>query len=69
MTAPHILKAFKKDVRYTVLVNRGFDSDIVGTHSVRAGVAMDMFLNGLSETVVKKLVRWGGATFQTYIHT
>ena len=30
---------------------------------------MAMILNGVSETVVKKLGRWGGATFQTYIHT
>ena len=30
---------------------------------------MDMILSGVSETVGKKLGRWGGATFQTYIHT
>ena len=69
MTAPHILKAVKKVLRYIGILNRGFYIDRDVTHSLRSGVAMDMFLNGLSETVVKKLVRWGRATFQTYIHT
>ena len=69
MAAPHILKAVKKSVRDTGILNRDFDINIVGTRSLRAGVAMAMILNGVSKTVVKKLRRWGGATFQTYIHT
>ena len=69
MTAPHILQAVKKAVRDTGLLNRGFDIDRVGTHSLRSGGAIAMILNGVSETVVKKLGRWGGATFQIYIHT
>ena len=68
MIAPHILQAVKKAVIDTGLINRGFDIDRVGTHSLRAGGAMSVILNGVSETVVKKLGRWGGATFQTYIH-
>ena len=68
MTAPHILKAVKKAVRDTGLVNRGFDINRVGTLSLWAGRAMEMILNGVSETVVKKLGRWVGVTFQTYIH-
>ena len=67
VTAPHILKAVKKEVRDKGLVNRGFDIDRVSTHSLRAGGAMAMILNGVSETVVKKRGRWGGATFQTNI--
>ena len=69
MTDQHILKAFKKSVRDTGLVNIGFDIYRVSTQSLRAGGAMAMILNGVSETVVKKLGRWGGATLQTYIHT
>ena len=69
MIAPHILQAVKKAVIDTGLINRGFDIDRVGTHYLRAGGAMAVILNGVSETVVKKLGRWGGATFQIYIHT
>ena len=69
MTAPHILQAVNKAVRDTGLINRGFDIDGVGTHYIQAGRAMATILNGVSKTVVNKLVRWGGATFQTYIHT
>ena len=69
MIDPHILQAFKKAVRDTGLINRGFDIDRVGTHSLQAGREMSMIPNGVSETVVKKLVRWGEATFQKYIHT
>ena len=69
MTAPHILQAVKKTVRNTGIINRGFDIDRVGTHSLQAGGEMAMILNGVSKTVVKKLGRWGGATFHTYIHT
>ena len=69
MTAPHILQSVKKAVRDTGVINRGFDIDRVGTHSLQAGGAIAMILNGVSKTVVKKLGRWGGATFQTYILT
>ena len=69
VTAPHILKEVNKALRYAGLVNRGLDIDRVGTHSLRSGGAMDMILNRVSETVVKKLGRWGGEIFQTYIHT
>ena len=57
MTSPNILKAVKKEVRDTGLVNRGFDIYRVSTHSLRADGAMAMILNGVSETVVKKLGR------------
>ena len=69
VTAPHILQSVKKAVRDTGIINIGFDINRVGTHSLQANGAMAMILNGVSETVVKKLGRWGGATFQTYIHT
>ena len=67
--SPTYLKSANKSVRDTGIINRGFDINRVGTHYIRAGGSMAMILNGVSETVVKKLSRWGGATFQTYIHT
>ena len=67
--SPYILKSVKKAVRDTGLVNRGLDINRIGIHSLQTGGAMAMILNGASKTVVKKLGRLGGATFQTYTHT
>ena len=64
--APHILKAVKKEVRDPGIVNRGFDIDRVGTHSLWAGGAMAMILNRVSETVAKKLV-YGAERYYRHI--
>ena len=59
-------------VRYAVagcgLLERGFKLSQVGSHSLRAGGAMALKLNGIDETTIKKLGRWSGNTFMTYIH-
>ena len=69
VTAPMILTAVKKAVISTGLYRQGFSSKRVGTHSLWAGGAMAMLLNGVSETSIRKLGRWSGATFEVYIHT
>ena len=47
---------------------RGYDINKVGSHSLRSGGAMAMHLNGVGVPAIKKLGRWSGDTFMTYIH-
>ena len=68
VSCPDIVKAVKDSVRRLKLVEKGFTLKRVGSHSLRAGGAMAMILNGINETVVKRLGRWSGQTFETYIH-
>jgi hypothetical protein len=46
----------------------GIDPDIVGVHSLRAGGAMSLKLQGESDTTIMKQGRWSGLTFLQYIH-
>ena len=50
------------------LHERGYDIDHVESHSLRSGGAMAMHLNGVGVPAIKKLGRWSGDTFMTYIH-
>jgi hypothetical protein len=47
----------------------GFTEQTVSSHSLRAGGAMAMKLNGIDDTIIKKHGRWSSDTFLTYIHT
>ena len=51
------------------LLLKGYELHKVGSHSLRAGGAMAMKLNGVDDTRIKQLGRWSGDTFLTYIHT
>ena len=46
----------------------GIDSDRVGSHSLRAGGAIVMKLNGVDTETIMKHVRWKSLTFMMYIH-
>ena len=50
------------------LHTQGIDTDLIGVHSLRAGGAMAMKLNGSSDTSIKKQGRWSSLTFLQYIH-
>ena len=46
----------------------GIDPDLVGAHSLRAGGAMALKLNGINDTTIMKIGRWTSLTFLQYIH-
>ncbi len=51
------------------LHTQGIDTDLIGVHSLCAGGAMAMKLNGSSDTTnIKKQGRWSSLTFLQYIH-
>ena len=55
----------------TKLLNLGkqaIDPDLVGAHSLRAGGAMALKLNGYDDIVIMKMGRWQSITFLQYIH-
>lgn len=47
----------------------GITTDLVSTHSLRAGGATAMSLNGENDTMIQKMGRWTSNTFLTYIQT
>ena len=55
-------------VRTLKLHEAGIDPDLVGVHSLRAGGAMALKLQGKSDTTITKMGRWSGLTFLDYIH-
>ena len=61
-----------RKIRFTVkalnLADHGIDPDLVGIHSLRAGGAMAMRLNGADDTTIMKMGRWTSMTFMMYIH-
>ena len=47
---------------------KGFPLNRIGSHSLRAGGAMALKLNGIDTVLIKKYGRWTSDTFITYIH-
>ena len=50
------------------LYNLGYSQDDVSSHSLRAGGAMAMHLNGVDTITIRKIRRWKSDTFLMYIH-
>jgi hypothetical protein len=50
------------------LDRNGLTPALVGSHSLRAGGAMAMYLNGVPHATIKKMGRWTSDTFLMYIH-
>lgn len=50
------------------LTSAGFHRRLVSSHSLRAGGAMAMKLNGVDRDTIKKYGRWSSDTFLMYIH-
>lgn len=51
------------------LQQQGIDPDLIGAHSLHAGGAMALKLNGYNDTTIQKIGRWTSTTFLQYIHT
>ena len=60
--------AIKSAISQLGLPKYGLQPDHVGSHSLRAGGAMAMHLNGIPHNVIKKMGRWSTDTFLMYIH-
>ena len=64
----HINTALKDTVTRLGLQQFGFTRQNVSSHSLRAGGAMAMKLNGIDSITIKKHGRWSSNTFLEYIH-
>ncbi len=68
MTAEHFSRALKStatELQYPT--NKGIPITWINIHSLRSGGANALSLNGYSDTQIKKMGRWRGATFKEYI--
>lgn len=68
LRAYDINSAIKRAVTTLKLDRNGLTSALVGSHSLRAGGAMAMYLNGVPHDTVRKMGRWKSDTFLMYIH-
>jgi integrase len=64
----HINTAVKSAVKALKLKLCGFTARLVSSHSLRAGGAMAMKLNGEDRDTIRKQGRWSSDTFLMYIH-
>ena len=70
VTNTHINNAVKSAAKAIGLFsnNVGYAAEDVSSHSLRAGGAMAMHLNGAKAIDIMKQGRWKSCTFQQYIH-
>jgi hypothetical protein len=47
---------------------QGYDLRRIGPHSLRASGAMQLALNGISDSMIQKLGRWSSSTWLQYLH-
>ena len=66
--ASHINTAVKTATKALKLHLCGFTANLVSSHSLRAGGAMAMKLNGEDRDTIRKQGRWSSDTFLMYIH-
>ena len=68
ITDQDIKQAIRTAAKTLNLRDQGIDPDLLGTHSLRAGGAMALKLQGFADTIIMKLGRWTSLTFLQYIH-
>ena len=68
ITATDINRAVKSAVEELGLSKYGLHKDLVGSHSLQAGGAMAMHLQGIDPNTIKKMGSWSSDTFLMYIH-
>lgn len=68
VTSDQMNKAVKQAIIGLNLAKTGITPDIVGSHSLRAGGAMAMKLNGIDRDTIRKMGRWSSDTFLMYVH-
>jgi hypothetical protein len=68
ITPSHMRAGLRACVLTLKLHEQGIDPDLIGVHSLRAGGAMALKLQGVADTTIKKQGRWTSMTFLQYIH-
>jgi hypothetical protein len=68
ITAQNINDTLKLAAREIGLYQLGFTPGDISSHSLRAGGAMAMHLNGIDANTIRKMGRWKSDTFLMYIH-
>ena len=68
VSSQHINRNLKQAGRAIGLYDLGYTEADVSSHSLRAGGAMAMHLNGIDPNTIQKLGRWKSRTFLMYIH-
>jgi hypothetical protein len=68
ITSQHINTTLKRAAGKIGLYNLGYGPGDVSSHSLRAGRAMAMHLNGVDPNTIRKMGRWKSDTFLMYIH-
>ena len=68
VTPTHMRTSIRTSAKSLKLHENGIDPDLIGVHSLRAGGAMALKLQGASDTTIKKQGRWTSMTFLQYIH-
>ena len=68
VTPNAMLKNIRQAVHDLKLEDSGINPDLIGVHSLRAGGAMALKLQGASDTTIMKMGRWTSLTFLQYIH-
>lgn len=63
-----ITRALKKAITHLRLDRQGIRPSDVSSHSLRAGGATAMHLNGIPDSTIQKMGRWSSDTFLIYIH-
>jgi hypothetical protein len=68
INSQHINDTLKRASGEMGLYNLGYTPNDVSSHSLRAGGAMAMHLNGVDANTIRKMGRWKSDTFLMYIH-
>ena len=68
ITPANMMTTIRNAVTNLNLKETGLDPDLIGVHSLRAGGAMALKLQGEEDTTIMKMGRWTSLTFLQYIH-
>jgi hypothetical protein len=68
ISAHHINDGLKLAAAQIGLYHLGYTEGDISSHSLRAGGAMAMHLNGIDANTIRKMGRWRSDTFLMYIH-
>ena len=68
ITPKQMMTGIRSAVSSLNLHTQGLDVDLIGVHSLRAGGAMALKLQGEQDTTIMKMGRWTSLTFLQYIH-
>ena len=69
MTADAVRAAIRHSAIACSLESKGYDLSRIGSHSLRAGGAVMLKLNGYDSDMIKKLGRWRSDTYLRYIQS